>query len=49
MVDINVLKLGVELRVAFSEQSDRLQVVAINRLLLIGVKSDFFKESLPLN
>ena len=48
-MDINVSKLSVKLRVAFSEQLNCLYIVAIDYLLLISVKGDFFKESLPPN
>ena len=49
MVYINVLELSVELRIAFSQELNRLHIVAVNYLLLFGIKSDFFEETLPLN
>jgi len=49
VIDINVLKLSVELSVAFNKKLNRLYIVAVNYLLFVSVKSDFFKESLPLN
>jgi len=44
-----VLELGVKLSVAFSKELYYLYIIAVDYLLLIGVKSNFFKELLPLN
>ena len=49
VIDINILKLGIKLSVAFSKELYCLHIVIVDYLLLIGVKSNFFKESLPLN
>jgi len=49
VMDINVLKLGVELSVAFGKELYYLYIVAVDYLLFISVKSNFFKELLPLN
>jgi len=48
-MDINILELGVELSVAFSKELYCLYIVAVDYLLFISVKSNFFKELLPLN
>ena len=49
MIDINVLKLSIKLSVAFSKESNYLHIVVVDYLLFISVKSNFFKELLPLN
>jgi len=49
VIDINVSELSVKLSVAFNEESNRLHIIAIYHLLLLSIKADFFKESLPLN
>jgi len=49
VIDINVSELSIKLSVAFSKKLNRLHIIAVNYLLFIGVKSNFFKESLPLN
>ena len=49
VINIDVLKLGVELHVAFSKQLNCLYIIAVYYLLFISIKFDFFKESLPLN
>ncbi len=46
---INVLELGVELCIALGQESNRLRIVAIDHLLLLGIESDFLEESLPPN
>ncbi len=46
---INVSELSVELCIALGQESNRLRIVAIDYLLLLSIKSDFLKESLPLN
>jgi len=49
VIDINVLELGVKLSVAFSKELYRLHIIAVDYLLFISIKSNFFKESLLLN
>ena len=46
---INVLELSVELYIAFGQESNRLHIVVIDHLLFLSIKSDLFKELLPLN
>ena len=46
---INVLELSVELRIALGQELNCLRIVAIDHLFLLSIKSDFLKESLPLN
>ena len=46
---INVLELGIKLYITLGQESNRLYIVAIDYLLLLGIESDFLKESLPLN
>jgi len=49
VININVLELSVKLSVAFSKELYRLYIIAVDYLLLIGIKSNLFKESLLLN
>jgi len=49
VIDINILELSIKLSVAFGEELYCLYVIAVDYLLFISVKSNFFKESLPLN
>jgi len=49
VIYINISKLSVKLSIAFSEKSNRLHIVAVNHLLFVSVKSNFFKESLLPN
>ena len=49
VININILELGVKLSVTFSGELYRLYIIAVDHLLFISVKSNFFKELLPLN
>jgi len=49
VIYIDVSKLSVKLSVAFSKKLNHLYIVVVNYLLFISIKSNFFKESLPLN
>jgi len=49
VIDINVLELSVKLSVAFSKELYCLYIIAVDYLLFISVKSNFFKESLLPN
>jgi len=49
VIYINMSKLSIKLSVAFGKKSNRLHIVAVDYLLFVSVKSDFFKELLPPN
>jgi len=49
VIYINVLKLNIELSVAFSKKLNRLYIIAVNYLLFVSIKSNFFKELLLPN
>jgi len=49
VIDINVLELSIKLSVAFSKKLYRLYIITVDYLLFISIKSNFFKELLPLN
>jgi len=49
VIDINVSELSIKLSIAFGKELYHLHIITVDYLLLIGVKLDFFKESLPPN
>ena len=49
VIDINMLELSIKLSVTFSEKLYCLYIIAVDYLLFISIKSDFFKESLLPN
>jgi len=49
VININISELSVKLSVAFSKELYHLHIITVDYLLFISIKSNFFKESLPLN
>jgi len=48
-MDINISELSIKLSVAFSKELYCLYIIAVDYLLFISIKSNFFKELLPPN